>query len=186
MKEKLLNFLTVIFLTLFSLVIFYISNSSANQDQTNSQNSSKKFNKKFSGKTFVLDGDSLRVGGKEVRLFGVDAPEYSQTCFDGKKQEYECGQVSRGFLIKMVGGKDIVCFYASKDKYDRFLSKCYLGKTSVNNELLKNGMAIIYNFNDSDKKMIELEKYAKANKLGVWKGEFQLPKDYRKAHPRKK
>ena len=29
----------------------------------------------------VVDGDSLFLGNKEVRLSGIDAPEYKQTCF---------------------------------------------------------------------------------------------------------
>jgi len=128
----------------------------------------------------------MKVGKKELRLFGLDAPEYSQTCFNEKKQEYACGQVSRDFLINLAGGKDVNCFFAEKDKYDRFLSKCFVGKVSINEELVKNGMAVVYNFTESDEKMDELEKEAKAKKIGLWQGAFQLPKDYRKSHPKHK
>jgi endonuclease YncB( thermonuclease family) len=34
----------------------------------------------FSGYARSIDGDSLYVGETEVRLFGIDAPEWSQTC----------------------------------------------------------------------------------------------------------
>ena len=54
----------------------------------------------------------------------------------------------------------------------------------INEELVKNGMAVIYNFTESDKKMDELEVAAKKQKIGIWQGAFQLPKEYRKAHPR--
>ena len=30
------------------------------------------------GSAEVIDGDSLRVGGRELRLEGIDAPEYRQ------------------------------------------------------------------------------------------------------------
>lgn len=143
------------------------------------------FSKKFSGKAFVLDGDSIRVGKKEVRLFGIDAPEYKQQCLDEKNQEYNCGLVSRDFLISIAGGKFVECAYSEKDKYDRYLGKCYVDGVSINEELVKNGMAVVYNFSESDAKTDQLEKEAKDKKIGVWKGSFQLPKDYRKKNPRK-
>lgn len=31
----------------------------------------------IAGPAQAIDGDSLKVGGTEVRLFGVDAPEYT-------------------------------------------------------------------------------------------------------------
>lgn len=146
------------------------------------------FDKKFSGKTFVIDGDSIRVDGKEVRLFGIDAPEYSQTCFDAQNEEYTCGLASFNFTKKLAGGKNVECVYAEKDKYDRYLGKCSvdgpMGNVSINEELIKNGMAVIYNFTESDEQMNEFEAEAKKKKIGIWKGAFQLPKNYRKEHPR--
>ena len=127
----------------------------------------------------------MKVGGKEVRLFGLDAPEYSQTCFDAQKEEYACGQISRDFLINFAGGKEVNCLYAERDKYHRFLSKCFVGDASINESLVENGMAVIYNFTESSEKMDELEKQAKASKIGIWRGSFELPKDYRKHNMRK-
>lgn len=184
MKEKILNLTAAIFLAIFCGTIFSTANSASSQSHNLRVKSHLQFNQKFSGNAFILDGDSLKVGGKEVRLFGLDAPEYSQTCFNTKNEEYACGQVSRDFLIGLAGGKQVECFYAQKDKYDRYLSKCYVGKLSINEEIVKNGMGVIYNFTESDEKMDELEKVAKASKIGVWRGTFQLPKDYRKSHPR--
>jgi endonuclease YncB( thermonuclease family) len=183
MQKKLTNICGILFLGIFFGIIFNTATSA--QSQNLRVKSHLQFDKEFSGNTFVLDGDSLKVGGKEVRLFGVDAPEYKQTCFDAKKKEYACGQVSRDFLINLAGGKQVTCLYAEKDKYDRFLSKCSVDKISINEEIVKNGMAVIYNFTESDEKMDKLEAEAKEKKLGIWKGAFQLPKDYRKANPRK-
>lgn len=186
MKEKVLNLVTTIFLIIFCGTIFLTINSPANSQNHNFRiKSHLQFDQKLSGNAFVLDGDSIRVGRSEVRLFGIDAPEYSQTCFNEKKMEYACGQVSRDFLINLAGGKKVECLYAQKDKYDRYLGKCYVGEVSINEEIIRNGMGVIYNFTESDEKMDELEKEAKDKKIGIWKGAFQLPKDYRKSHPRK-
>ncbi len=184
--EHLKHITTAIFLTVFSAVIFLTTQSANSQSESFRVKSHLVFDKKFSGKTFAIDGDSLKVGGNEVRLFGVDAPEYSQNCFDAKNEEYACGRASFAFTKKLAAGKMVECVYAEKDKYNRYLGKCSVDGVSINEELVKNGMAVIYNFTESDAKMDELEASAKEKKIGIWQGAFQLPKDYRKAHPRKK
>lgn len=55
------------------------------------------------GKAEVIDGDSLRVDGTEVRLFGVDAPEYTQTCFDNGAA-VPCGVMAKDALEGLIGG----------------------------------------------------------------------------------
>ena len=38
------------------------------------------------GKAKVLDGDTIEISGKRIRLFGIDAPENGQTCAIRRKQ----------------------------------------------------------------------------------------------------
>ena len=33
----------------------------------------------------IIDGDTIIINEKKVRLFGIDAPETNQYCFDKKK-----------------------------------------------------------------------------------------------------
>jgi endonuclease YncB( thermonuclease family) len=183
MKKKFLNFFAIIFLGIFSALLFYIV-TKEEPKPVRSFLEAKFFDKKFSGKALAIDGDSLKVDGKEVRLMGIDAPEYSQNCFDAQDKEYACGHASQKFTANLVDGKEVTCFYAQKDVYNRFLAKCFIGEVSVNEEILKNGMAVIYSFASSDSNMEELEKSAKKNRVGIWQGKFQLPKEYRKSHPR--
>ena len=187
MKQTLLNTLTIAFLATFCTTLFQVATAQTASSQSNyfRVKSHLQFDKKFSGKVFVLDGDSIKVGKKEVRLFGLDAPEYKQNCFDAQNEEYPCGQASRDFLSNLANGKEANCLYAEKDKYDRFLGKCFVGGVSINEEIVKNGMAVIYNFTESSEKMDDLEKQAKASKIGIWRGSFELPKDYRKHNMRK-
>lgn len=190
---KIFNFVKILvinkfpyyFIISFIVTIFTISckNQAVSQSQNLKIKSHLNFTEKFSGKAYVLDGDSIRVGKKEVRLFGIDAPEYSQKCFNKKNIEYSCGLNSKDFLIKLIGGKRVYCVYAQKDKYDRFLAKCYFDDLSVNEEIIKNGMAVVYNFTESDEIIDKLEEQAKDKKIGIWQGAFELPKNYRKKNP---
>jgi len=183
--EKFKQLAVAIFFVVFvGTIVSAILNPANSQTQYVRVKSHLVFDKKFSGKVRVIDGDSLKVGGREVRLFGIDAPEYSQTCLDAQNEEYPCGLISLEFTRKLASQKNAECFYAEKDKYDRYLGKCFVDGVSINEELIKNGMAVIYNFNESDKAMDGFEAEAKKKKLGIWRGAFQLPKDYRKAHPR--
>lgn len=140
------------------------------------------FDKSFTGIAKALDGDSIFVGKKEVRLFGIDAPEYKQTCLDKNNKEYRCGKMSSLYLKKLINHKEITCHYHKKDIYHRYLAKCYLDETSINDNLLENGMAVIYNYHKSSNRIKALEKKAKENKKGIWQGGFELPRHYRKRH----
>jgi len=180
------NIFTTIFFAVFCATLFVIAKPAASQNNFLRVKSHLVFNKEFSGIAKVIDGDSISVDDREVRLFGIDAPEYHQTCFDDKKSEYSCGKASQEFLYDLINGKKVTCHYAEKDKYNRFLGKCEIKKISINQEIVKNGMAVIYNFTESDDAIDALEAKAKEQKIGIWQGAFQLPKDYRKSHPRVK
>lgn len=39
----------------------------------------------------AVDGDSLVAEGRRVRLLGIDAPEYAQTCGDARGCDYPAG-----------------------------------------------------------------------------------------------
>lgn len=41
-----------------------------------------------------VDGDTFVIGGENIRLKGVDAPEYGQSCKDASGKGYACGKAS--------------------------------------------------------------------------------------------
>lgn len=51
-----------------------------------------------------IEGDSLHVNDKEVRLFGIDAPEFDQTC-QRASGDWSCGAAAADQLSKLVTGK---------------------------------------------------------------------------------
>ena len=40
----------------------------------------------LNGKAEIVDGDTIKVGGLPVRLYGIDAPEGRQTCEQAAKR----------------------------------------------------------------------------------------------------
>ena len=58
--------------------------------------------KLISGIAKVVDGDTIKIENKKIRLFGIDAPEKKQKCrkpwltilFLTFNKDYPCGQIS--------------------------------------------------------------------------------------------
>ena len=57
----------------------------------------------------VTDGDSLVINNRRIRLQGIDAPEYHQTCGDAKGFDYPCGQKALVFMQHLVAHKKVFC-----------------------------------------------------------------------------
>ncbi len=138
------------------------------------------------GIAFAVDGDSIKIDKtKNIRLLEIDAPEFSQKCLDKNGYEYNCGEISSGFLHKLIDSKKITCKSPKKDIYKRYLAICYLEEININQTIIKNGMAIIYDTKTASPQMIKLESEVKTTKLGIWQGAFLEPKEYRKKNKKK-
>tara|TARA_B100000029_G_scaffold156950_1_gene152201 strand:+ start:114 stop:629 length:516 start_codon:yes stop_codon:yes gene_type:complete len=139
------------------------------------------------GKTKVIDGDTIKINKKKIRLFGIDAPERKQICkkkyanfliFNFQKN-YKCGEVSTLALMKKLKDKEVKCVLEkNKDKYKRNIGTCYINNLDINKWLVKNGYAIAYK--RYSKKYVLDEQYAKKNKLGIWRGAFIEPEKWRR------
>ena len=124
------------------------------------------------------DGDNLMVGDREVRLFGIDAPEFDQTCTkDG--MGWNCGSAAADRLAQLVTGKNVVCSSVGTDQHGRLLGRCMVGATDVNRAIVASGYAVAFRRYSSD--YVSAEESAKVNKRGIWAGTFQMPSDYRQA-----
>lgn len=122
------------------------------------------------------DGDSLMVGNTEVRLFGIDAPEFDQTCTRGG-QSWSCGSVAADQLMRLVTGKDVRCSSMGLDQHGRTLGRCMVGTTDVNRTMVSTGYAVAYRHYSAD--YVSAEESAKAYKRGLWAGTFEMPDQYR-------
>jgi endonuclease YncB( thermonuclease family) len=130
----------------------------------------------LSGVGNSIDGDSLKVGETEVRLYGIDAPELSQTCQrDGRA--WECGSESAYQLSKLVNGKQVNCSSMGADTFGRTLARCRVGEIDLNRTMVATGYALAYRRYSTD--YVSAEESAKLAKRGIWIGTFELPSDVR-------
>lgn len=130
------------------------------------------------GTGIAIDGDSIRLDSEEVRLEGIDAPEYGQSCRDAAGRDYPCGRNARQALSRLLARGAIRCVVSGRDRFDRKLALCYLGEEDLNATLVRTGHAVAYGRYDSE------EASARAARRGLWSGSFERPADYRRAHPR--
>jgi endonuclease YncB( thermonuclease family) len=127
------------------------------------------------GAAVVNDGDSLTLGVERVRLRGIDAPEFNQTCTKNGAI-YPCGRRSREALARLIGGKPVSCTGWQRDRFDRLLGDCSTGGIDLNRRQVETGWAIAYG-----DYFVE-EDAARSNKLGLWAGSFDRPRDWRDTH----
>jgi endonuclease YncB( thermonuclease family) len=129
-----------------------------------------------SGSVHVIDGDSLRMGGVEVRLQGIDAPEHSQICKDRHGAKYPCGKQAANILRGLAAPQKISCTSHEIDRYGRSVAICMSAGQDLNAEMVRLGWAVAY-VNGSAYRRHESE--ARRAKRGLWAGEFEMPETYR-------
>ena len=126
----------------------------------------------------VIDGDTIHIGKLKYRLFGIDAPEIKQIC-EKDNTKIQCGVIAKSVLKNKIADKIPECIVKDKDRYQRLVAECFIGKESLSRFMVREGYAVAYSQYSKD--FIEDEKYAKENKLGIWSMNFQMPSEYRKS-----
>jgi endonuclease YncB( thermonuclease family) len=126
----------------------------------------------------VIDGDTIHIGKLKYRFFGIDAPEIKQIC-EKDNTKIQCGVIAKSVLKNKIADKIPKCIVKDKDRYQRLVAECFIGKESLSRFMVREGYAVAYS--QYSKNFIEDEKYAKENKLGIWSMNFQIPSEYRKS-----
>jgi micrococcal nuclease len=116
----------------------------------------------------VLDGDSfILADGREVRLIGIDAPEYKleqPLCFKAKK-----------YLKELIEGRSVLLEAGDepKDKYGRMLCFAYRkgSKRMVSIDMIREGFAYMYFFPQNRRyfdQFLAVQQSARKDKKGLW------------------
>lgn len=132
------------------------------------------------GRASVIDGDTIKIHGQRIRLFGIDAPESRQTCSGGNGKAWRCGQASTLALSDAIGTATISCRPNGKGRHRRVLAACFKGSDDLNGWMVRNGWAVAYRRYSSA--YINEETAAMNAGLNMWAGKFAMPWDWRTSH----
>ena len=145
----------------------------------------------------VVDGDTFTISpvrkvtagqdsqARTIRIEGIDAPEYRQTCRDERGGEWLCGKEARKALEDIVKAGGLDCRVDASDAYHRTIGLCAVsGITDIGREMVRRGMAVSgaeasdSRFNNGGPYLVE-EVQAQKAKRGIWRGAFERPADWR-------
>jgi endonuclease YncB( thermonuclease family) len=103
----------------------------------------------------ITDGDTIKLDvskesplvkklGLSVRIKGIDTPEKAPRA--KCKKESELGQQATKFTTELVGNKELLLSEIEWDKYGgRIVANVKVGGVGIAQELLKKGLARVYN-----------------------------------------
>jgi endonuclease YncB( thermonuclease family) len=124
----------------------------------------------------VVDGDTLRLGDRTVRLARIAAPERGEECADGAGRRFDCGAAAAEALSRLVNGRSVVCLVSGRDRFGRGLGQCKAGGAELNAGLVHTGWALAL---EGDPALLQLEVEARRAARGLWAGGFTRPEDWR-------
>lgn len=130
------------------------------------------------GQASVIDGDTIEIHGTRIRLWGIDAPENSQLCRGDDSLQYRCGAKSANDLDAFIVSRPVNCNPVSLDRYGRTVATCSVGGTDLGEWLVRNGLALDWPKYSKGKYDAD-QGQAKHSEIGIWKGSFVEPWQYR-------
>ncbi len=127
----------------------------------------------------VLDGDTLKVlapDGQQirVRLYGIDCPETSKRGKPG--QAY--GNVAKKRVNELIRKNRVELDTYGKDQYGRTIAVVRSGRINVNETLVKEGLAFVYDRYCKEsfcRSWKNLEKQAQQNSIGLFADQNPMP-----------
>ena len=90
---------------------------------------------------------------------------------------YPCGLDASQALRKQIGRQPVHCFRRDTDRYGRMVALCHQGDVDLSQWMVQQGQAIAFRKYSLD--YIADEDHARAEKVGIWAGEFEDPSEFR-------
>jgi endonuclease YncB( thermonuclease family) len=126
----------------------------------------------LTGRASVIDGDTLAIHGRLIRLYGIDAPETAQTCSVNNRR-YRCGEEAARALSEFIGERQVACDKRELDSDGRIVAVCHVGGEDMGAWMVLQGWALAHS--QPSREYFDEELAARANKRGIWRGTFMSP-----------
>lgn len=130
----------------------------------------------------AIDGDTLQVDGEVLQLFGIDAPELGQLC-QRRGLSWHCGREAASELQKRIelGGGRVDCQRRGEGSGTTGFPEavCQIGAEDLAQVMVETGNAIT--LENGSPGYGDAERYAKEAGIGIWRGSFEPPWEWRAA-----
>jgi len=112
----------------------------------------------------VLDGDTIETNIGKIRLLGINTPEKGMPYYNEARILLQNLVLNKSVDLDIIKGNE-------KDKYGRTLAYVFLGDFFVNKEILNQGLANFYSYEEDlyTSELNDVDKTARFNELGIWK-----------------
>lgn len=126
----------------------------------------------------IVDGDTIELNGEMIRINGIDAPEYGQSCSRRNGRSWPCGREATVAMAQLIEGKEVNCEVLTRDKYGRSIATCRAGGVDVGAELVRSGNAWAYvRYSHA---YIGEEAEARKRRIGIWQDKSVPAWDFRR------
>ena len=135
--------------------------------------------KTISGRAKVVDGGTIVIGTRWVRLDGIRAPGLKRTCHElrGRTQTpYPCGRHAHAFLSSLVARRAVFCVPTGKHRRGAVPGRCYVDGTDIARALVGAGWATV--IGQRSRRYLSVQESARAAQRGMWAGSFNLKKGW--------
>lgn len=132
---------------------------------------------KISGSAQVIHAHVFYIGGRYVRLYGVDAPDNDQLCSDANGTSYNCGEAAASWVRNWIDVNPIDCYLLKVEPKGQDLATCVWGEYDIGAGLVSSGWGLANTRETNIYKPYEI--MAQNEGSGLWQGTFYMPADWR-------
>jgi endonuclease YncB( thermonuclease family) len=125
----------------------------------------------------VVDGETIGLGERIVRLDGVAAPPRGEACRSASGEVFDCGGAAAAALTRLVAGRPVTCRIVGQDGFGRGLGQCDAAGADLNRALVGGGFAVA-----TAAALRPSEAGARQGAQGLWAHGAGAPQGWRSRH----
>lgn len=135
----------------------------------------------LNGRVQIVDGETVRLRGQRLRIWGVDAFESAQTCKARDATIIPCGTLATQQLATIIGDKPISCIQKDTDRYKRPVVQCNdASGNDIGRQMILSGWALVI----KSPRILDYvpdQNRARIKRVGVHDlAEYEHPADFRR------